>query len=84
MRWREDLNSPADLDRLQASKAQHRSSVRIRGFIKARSGNVEKFAAEHELNYARLSRMLRGEIVMTLLDMAVAERLLPGVFKPLS
>lgn len=80
VRWREDLTAPEDLDRLQASKAQHRSAMRMRGHIKV-FGSVQTFAAEHGLNYARLSRLLRGEIVMTLLDMATAERLLPNVFK---
>jgi hypothetical protein len=79
--WREDLTSDADLDRLRAAQAQHRYAGRIRSSIRSTgSGTAKAFAEANRLNYAHLSRMLRGEIIMRLEDVATAERLLPGVF----
>ncbi|GAB2456493.1 hypothetical protein HD599_003249 [Conyzicola lurida] len=78
--WREDLTSSTDLDQLAASQAQHRYAQQIRAFIKGRFRTVRNYSDMNELNYARISRMLRGEIVMTLVDVVAAERMLPGVF----
>jgi hypothetical protein len=83
LRWREDPMSSTDLDQLAASQAQHRYARQMRAFIKGRFRTVQNYSDLNELNYARLSRMLRGEIVMTLADVAAAERTLPGVFERL-
>lgn len=79
--WRDDCTSDVDLDRLRASKAQHVYAYQIRLSIHLSSfASTKAFAESNGLNYARFSRMLRGEIVMRLEDVATAERLLPGVF----
>lgn len=79
--WRENMASAADLDRLKAAQAQHRYAARIRSSIRSSGpGTTKAFAEVNGLNYARFSRMLRGEIIMRLEDVATAERLLPGVF----
>ena len=81
VQWREDVSLAVDLDRLRAARAQHRFAFRIRTAIRASSFETTKdFTEWNGLNYARFSRMLRGEIVMRLEDVATAERLLPGVF----
>jgi hypothetical protein len=80
--WRDDCTSDADLDRLRAARVQHGYSYRIRLAIRSSKFETAKaFAEGHGLNYARFSRMLRGEIVMRFEDVATAERLLPGVFE---
>jgi len=63
---------------------QHGYAFQIRLAIRSsRFETVKAFAEKSGLNYARFTRMLRGEIVMRLEDVATAERLLPGVFAPL-
>lgn len=81
VQWRDDLTADIDLDRLRAAKLQHVYAYGIRlSILSSGFGTTKAFAERNGLNYARYSRMLRGEIVMRLEDVATAERLLPGVF----
>jgi hypothetical protein len=63
----------SEQDWLRAAKIQDQFARRIRSSI---TGSVKEYAETHGLNERRLGRMLRGEVVMRLEDIATAERLL--------
>lgn len=76
--WREVGVGPHDVplteqDWLRAAQIQEQFARRVRDQI---GGPVTDFAETHEISYGRLSRMLRGENVMKLEDVAELERLL--------
>ena len=65
-----------ELDWLRASQLQHGFAHQIRLAIGRNYDSVQEFADVNELNYRRLSRMLRGEAIMRLEDLATIERTL--------
>lgn len=52
--------------------------MKIRRSITAQYGSVKAYAAYHGLIYDRLIKVLRGETLMRLEDIAQADRLLGG------
>jgi len=75
--WVPDTDLPnKELDWLRASQLQHGFSRQIRLAIGRDYESVQEFADVNELDYRRLSRMLRGEAIMRLEDLAAIERTL--------
>jgi hypothetical protein len=70
---------PAELDRLRASQLQHRYSFAISAAIRAGYPSTVAYARRAGIPAATLQRMLRGESVMRIEDIAVARRTL-GLF----
>lgn len=68
-----------ELDRLRASQLQHRYSYAIAAAIGASYPSTMAFTERAGIKTATLQRMLRGETVMRLEDIAAARRLL-GLF----
>ena len=68
--------SNKELDWLRASQLQHAFSRQIRLAIGRDFESVQEFADVNELDYRRLSRVLRGEAIMRLEDLATVERTL--------
>jgi hypothetical protein len=60
-------------DWLRAAQIQDQFARRIRKRV---GTSVKEFTEVNEMNYKRFTQMLRGEIVMKLEDVAMAERLL--------
>lgn len=61
-------------DQLQASKTQHSVVLAMRRIIRQRNLSVLGYADLNDINYQRLSAVLRGQQVMRLEDIANAER----------
>lgn len=78
IRWIE-AKSPREADRILASKLQHEYAVRINRRLKETGKSVREYAAMTGIGYDRVTRVLRGEAVMRLEDVAQAERLLHGI-----
>ncbi len=74
IRW-----SDTDADRILASKLQHEYAVRINRRLKEMGKSVREYAAMTGIGYDRITRVLRGDAVMRLEDVAQAERLLHGI-----
>jgi hypothetical protein len=64
----------AQRDQLGAAEMQHHIAVAMRRAIESSVGSVAKYATEADVEPARVGRMLRGEIVMRLEDIAAADR----------
>lgn len=56
------------------AQLQHRFSLAVRLSLKERGTTLRKYAAELGLDYGRLGRVMRGEIVMKLEDIMRASR----------
>jgi len=78
LRWRTPPETVPEIDQYTASQVQHHWAVRIRAAVeRAREySSVKDFAAANGFDYAKLSRVLRGENVMRLDDIAAARRTL--------
>lgn len=63
-------------DQLGAAQLQHRLSIAIRRAALRRHGSVRAYCEFRNLSYQRTARMLRGEVVMRLEDVANAQRTL--------
>jgi len=75
--WVSDADLPnKELDWLRASQLQHGFAHQIRVAIGRDFESVQEFADVNELDYRRLSRVLRGEAIMRLEDLATIERTL--------
>jgi hypothetical protein len=68
-----------DAVRRRAAQLQHRYALRIRARLVAKRLNVSGYAKEAGTNYDRLARVLRGEVVMRLEDIALADLVLGEV-----
>ncbi|SEB73577.1 hypothetical protein SAMN04489806_1642 [Paramicrobacterium humi] len=68
--------------RLNAAKLQHAYVVRIRAQGADRGLSVKALASAMGTTYQRLSKMLRGEVIMRLEDLAAAEQILGGITSP--
>ncbi len=55
-----------------ASQIQHAYAVAIRAAAKKCFGNVKSYATATDANYQRLAKVLRGEAIMRLEDIAAA------------
>lgn len=77
LRWRSiDELTDHELDELRASQMQHALALRINDQILYRFQSLVDYADFASIKPATLGRMLRGETVMRLEDIARAERLL--------
>jgi hypothetical protein len=67
-------NVPLDeQDWLRAAQIQDQFARRTRERL---GGSIKEFVKVNELNYKRFTQLLRGEVVMKLEDIALAERVL--------
>lgn len=73
--------SDDEADRLMAAQMQHRFARQIRRSAGAQYGSVRAYADNHGLSYDRLAKLLRGETLMRLEDIAQADRLLGGILE---
>lgn len=78
IQWMEP-ESDTEADRILASKLQHEYAVRINRRLKEIGKSVRDYATMTGIGYDRIARVLRGEAVMRLEDVAQAERLLHGI-----
>ena len=75
VRWLDDADLDGlELDRLGAAKLQHDVAVRIHRQVSKRYFSLRHYAEHTGQRYERLARVLRGEIVMRLDDVANANR----------
>lgn len=68
---------------MRAAVMQHQYAYRIRGRARRRYGTLSKFASEAHMTYDRLMKILRGEAIMRLEDVAQAEYMLWGILEDL-
>jgi hypothetical protein len=78
IRWVEP-ESATDADRILASKLQHGYAFRINRRLREIGKSVRDYADMTGIGYDRITKVLRGEAVMRLEDVAQAERLLHGI-----
>jgi transcriptional regulator with XRE-family HTH domain len=62
------------------AQAQHVLSLRIHEALRQRDMTVAQLASATNLNYQRLTRVLRGTIVMRMEDLGVIARVIPEAF----
>lgn len=75
VRWRNAARmSSAELDQREASRMQHSLARRIGTVIKAEDSTIGKYADEVGITYSRMRRLLSGEIIMRLEDVANTDR----------
>lgn len=78
--WKE-TRTDQERDRLLAAQLQHRYAVRITRRAQRKFGSLKAYARATDLNYDRLSKIIRGEALMRFEDLAHAERLLGGIIE---
>jgi hypothetical protein len=66
--------SAEDETKLMASQIQHAYAVRIRDLAVDRYGDLKSYADATGTDYQRLAKVLRGEAIMRLEDIAEAHR----------
>lgn len=66
--------SATELDNLASAQIQHSVAVKVRRAILRAGLTIEDAAAENNIDYGRLGRLLRGDIIMRLEDVAWADR----------
>jgi hypothetical protein len=78
IKWGDDVNVQSDFAQRGASALQHDVAVSVRNRLRDRPRrmSLKRLAAETEISYDRLSRLLRGEVVMRLEDIAAMEAVL--------
>lgn len=62
----------ADPAKLVAARLQHEYAWRIRSAACCKYGSLRRYARAADLNYDRLSKVIRGEVLMRLEDIALA------------
>ena len=72
--WRRPSGSSDDLDQWSAARMQHAVAVAIREALASRGLTLDQYAEVSGMNRTRLGRLLRGDIVMRLEDIANARR----------
>ncbi|RYD00125.1 hypothetical protein SJ20_05790 [Micrococcus sp. MS-ASIII-49] len=75
VRWRDPATS-VDRSELDAARRQNLVTVRIRGALDEQGRTIRWYAQQVGCSYDRMTRLLRGEIVMRLQDITDAERIL--------
>ena len=66
--------SEGEKDQLGASMKQHAVAKAVRSAARRKHGSVHEYAQLNEINYQRLSGVLRGDLILRLEDIANAER----------
>ncbi|TFB47264.1 helix-turn-helix domain-containing protein [Cryobacterium tagatosivorans] len=70
-------------DRVQAAWLQHIYAARITRMLRKKKMTLTAYADTAGVGYDRMSKVLRGEAVMRLEDLAQSERILGGILGPL-
>ena len=70
---------PVESTRIRAAKIQHFYSLRIRKRMADKPMSAKQFASESGIRYDRLMKVLRGEMIMRLEDIAAADLVLDEV-----
>jgi hypothetical protein len=78
IKWR-SAASPTEADQLGAAQLQHLYACRITQQLKRRGESIREYSVRTRVGYDRLAKVLRGEAVMRLEDIAQAQRLLGGI-----
>ena len=78
LRWKTS-NSPIEKIRINAAKLQHHYCVRIRERMTNELMTAKQFAEASNISYDRLLKVLRGDIIMRLEDIAAADLILGEV-----
>lgn len=77
LNWLEGTTSQ-EVTRIDAARIQHALALKIVAGIRAKGMSIRDYAAQTGSGYDRMAKMLRGEAIMRLEDVADAERLLGG------
>ena len=80
VRWRSAADRREEVF-LRAAQLQHQQSLRIRKRMEARGLSPKQYAAQAGTNYPRLLRVLRGEAILRLEDIALADLVLGDVIE---
>lgn len=78
-----DSHSDLEASRIAAAQLQHALAVRIMRQLKEKGLSIRDYAALAHIGYDRMAKVLRGEAVMRLEDVADAQRLLGDIADPL-
>ncbi|PZF66956.1 hypothetical protein DEJ33_06710 [Curtobacterium sp. MCPF17_047] len=78
LRWLQAADRRAEMF-LRAAQVQHQQVLRIRERMQARGLSPKQYAAQAGTSYPRLLRLLRGEAILRLEDIALADLVLGGV-----
>ncbi|MEE1622728.1 hypothetical protein ACQ3I4_15720 [Zafaria sp. Z1313] len=68
-----------EISRVEAARLQHSFAVRINQRLRDQGHSIRAYATLTGSGYDRMTKVLRGEAVMRLEDVADAERLLGGI-----
>lgn len=71
--------SPSAIDRLETARLQHAYAVVIRRRARSKFKTVGVYAQTCGVSYDRMAKILRGEAIMRLEDIAQAHRILGGI-----
>ena len=74
--WQSELRSVHEQDRLAAAQMQHHYAFEIRRRAREKYKSMNQYAQTCGVSYDRLAKVLRGDAIMRLEDIAQAERLL--------
>lgn len=74
--WQNDLRSVHEQDRLAAAQMQHDYAFEIRRRVREQYKSMNQYAQAFGVSYDRLAKVMRGDAIMRLEDIAQAERLL--------
>ena len=78
--WKKSV-SDKEHDRTNAARLQHMYAVAIRLKARARFKTIRAYADTCGVSYDRMAKVLRGEAIMRLEDIAQAERILGGIHR---
>lgn len=78
-----DSHTDLEASRIAAAQLQHALAVRITRQLKGKGLSIRDYAALAHIGYDRMAKVLRGEAVMRLEDVADAQRLLGEIADPL-
>lgn len=78
LRWLQAPDRQAEVF-LRAAQLQHQEALRIRERMKARGLSPKQYAVQAGTSYPRLLRLLRGEAILRLEDIALADLVLGDV-----
>jgi len=75
--WKDENDiSMAELDYLGAAKLQHQFALVVHKGVRSRFQSLSDYASFAGVNYARITRILRGDVILRLEDVASAQRVL--------
>lgn len=79
------LEGGTDLEekRIATARLQHAISVKIMARLRDNGQNIRSYAELANVSYDRMAKVLRGEALMRLEDVADADRLLGSIVPPL-